>query len=76
MIKSIFDLFADSLSPLRDPAFERNRYEGLLEGAMNLYTIETTETHSIETATDTATATMRAQTQRTAIYASKVASEK
>lgn len=55
--------------------FERNRYEGLLEGAMNLYTIETTEMHSVETSTDTATATMREETQRKSVYASKIVNE-
>lgn len=64
---------AGSLSPLRDPVFERNRYEGLLDGAMNLYKIETTEVHSVETATDTAT--MREETQRKSIFASKVVNE-
>lgn len=58
---------------MRDPVFERNRYEGLLDGAMNLYTIETTEMHSVETATDTAT--MSEKTQRKSIYASKVVNE-
>lgn len=64
---------ADSLSPLRDPVFERNRYEGLLEGAMNLYTVETSELHSVETATDTVT--LREETQRKSIYASKSINE-
>lgn len=29
--------FADSLSPLRDPVYTRNRFEGLLEGAIKMY---------------------------------------
>lgn len=74
--QTIFNMrcsIADSLSPLRDPVFERNRYEGLLEGAMNLYTVETTELHSVETATDTAT--LREETQRKSMYASKLINE-
>lgn len=48
----LFCFTADSLSPLRDPVYTLNRYEDLIEGAMNLYTtVETTECHSIETIT-------------------------
>lgn len=38
-------------SPPKDPAMTRHRYEDLIEGAMNMYTIETTELYSIETIT-------------------------
>lgn len=45
-------MFSDSLKPLRDnPVCAQNRYEGLLEGAISLYSIETTEYHTIETIT-------------------------
>jgi hypothetical protein len=38
MHKKGFDLSTNSLSsPLRDPQLTRNRFEGLLEGAMKLY---------------------------------------
>lgn len=34
-----------------DPASLQSRYEGLLEGAISLYSIETTEYHTVETIT-------------------------
>lgn len=39
------------MKPIKDPATTLNRYEGLLEGAISLYSIETTEYHTIETIT-------------------------
>lgn len=41
----------DSLSPLRDPVYTRNRFEGLLEGAIKLYSGEETVTHHTTTTT-------------------------
>lgn len=35
----------------RDPKCTQHRYEDLLEGAISLYSIETTEYHTIETIT-------------------------
>lgn len=41
--------FADAMKPMKDTTATLNRYEGLIEGAMSLYSIETTEYHTIET---------------------------
>lgn len=36
---------------MKDTTATLNRYEGLIEGAISLYSIETTEYHTIETIT-------------------------
>lgn len=41
-IQSYF-YFVDSLSPLRDPVYTRNRFEGLLEGAIKMYSNDVTD---------------------------------
>lgn len=78
--RKLKNFFADSLSPLRDPVVERNRYEGLLESAMSLYTIETTQTRTIETnvlgRTSASTAMQREEEQNKSIHATIVASDK
>lgn len=43
--------FADTMKPMKDTTATLNRYEGLIEGAISLYSIETTEYHTIETIT-------------------------
>lgn len=43
--------FADAMKPMKDTTAILNRYEGLIEGAISLYSIETTEYHTIETIT-------------------------
>lgn len=42
---------ADPMKPMKDTTATLNRYEGLIEGAISLYSIETTEYHTIETIT-------------------------
>lgn len=71
------------MSPLRDPLVERSRYEGLLESAMSMYTIETTQTRPIETTVldrihvGTATTAMRREEeQHKSMSASIVANDK
>lgn len=49
MLKAM--LFSDSVESSNDIIFSQNRYEGLLEGAIGLYSIETTEYHTIKTIT-------------------------
>lgn len=54
LIEYLFDFgidIAENLKHHRDPMCTQHRYEDLLEGAISLYSIETTEYHTIETIT-------------------------
>lgn len=41
---NLLNAFTDSLSPLRDPVYTRNRFEGLLEGAIKMYSVDGRDT--------------------------------
>lgn len=51
MLFNLWVPFVENAKHHIDPACIQHRYEDLLEGAISLYSIETTEYHTIETIT-------------------------